>query len=446
MVLETTPATFCLNTTEFGSARQRLNDDYLAELSFAGDRLCGEIAVGNAGAGDSIRLRQLLEKLELYLRDANSLEPPPSRGLGSNNLLFIASELLLLSSKSEDDGFPLLLIEEPEAHLHPQRQLRLMQFLVHETQKERECRSPLQVLLTTHSPNLASVVDVGSLVLMQGGRAFPLGSKHTLLDKGDYAFLQRFLDVTKANLFFARGVLIVEGDAEAIILPTIARLIGRDLTEHGVSVVNVGGVGLRRYARIFMRRDVGKGQIMTPVACIADLDIMPDCAPAILGLLKPDGSKPPNRRWRCKADFPGARLADKRSQIVERESGQSVKTFVADEWTLEYDLAFCGLSEEVHLAASLADADGTQRSFISVARRAVLEYRRQLASLPEDEAATRTFSLFHGGASKAIGAQCLAGILEHGMKRGKYDTARLRTILPHYLVAAIDYATSASSS
>ena len=60
---------------------------------------------------------------------------------------------------------------------------------------------------------------------------------------------------SKANLFFARGVLIVEGDAENILLPTIARLAGSDLTAHGVSIVNVGGVGLRRYARIFRRKD-----------------------------------------------------------------------------------------------------------------------------------------------------------------------------------------------
>lgn len=33
----------------------------------------------------------------------------------------------------------------------------------------------------------------------------------------------------------------MEGDAENILLPTIARLIGRDLREYGVSLVNVGG-------------------------------------------------------------------------------------------------------------------------------------------------------------------------------------------------------------
>ena len=301
------------------------------------------------------------------------------------------------------------------------------------------------MLVTTHSPNLASVVDVSQLVLVQSGRAFPLGPDHTMLDRGDYAFLQRFLDVTKANLFFARGVLIVEGDAEAILLPTMARLIGRDLTEHGVSIVNVGGVGLGRFARIFQRRDPAKGTITTPVACIADLDIMPDCAPAILRKLTPDGDRPANRRWRCKADFPGTQLAEHRSKVAERATGQSVRTFVADEWTLEYDLAFHGLSEEVYIAASLADADGTQKSLKSVARRAIVDHRQRLAGLPTEEAATRVYALFNGGASKAIAAQYLAAILEHAMRRRKYDSARLRAILPPYLVAAIDHVTPATT-
>ena len=80
--------------------------------------------------------------------------------------------------------------------------------------------------------------------MIRKGRAFSLAEGQTGLDKSDYRFLERFLDVTKADLFFACGVMIVEGDAENILLPALATLIGRDFTEHGVSIVNVGSVGL----------------------------------------------------------------------------------------------------------------------------------------------------------------------------------------------------------
>ena len=54
----------------------------------------------------------------------------------------------------------------------------------------------------------------------------PLAQGMTKLEPDDYAFLRRFLDATKANLFFARGLVIVEGDAENILLPAIAAKMG----------------------------------------------------------------------------------------------------------------------------------------------------------------------------------------------------------------------------
>ena len=86
----------------------------------------------------------------------------------------MACELLLLGS--EVDGFPLLLIEEPEAHLHPQRQLRLIQFLQAKVREARLDGQKIQVIITTHSPNLASAIDLDNLVLLQGRKAFSLAS------------------------------------------------------------------------------------------------------------------------------------------------------------------------------------------------------------------------------------------------------------------------------
>ncbi|MCB1867902.1 MAG: AAA family ATPase [Gammaproteobacteria bacterium] len=430
-------------------ARKRLNEDYLKPLSFIGDDLSGHIRV-NASGDKDMRLRQLLEKLELELKDENA-EAPANRGLGSNNLLFMACELLLLGSEAAD--FPLLLIEEPEAHLHPQRQLRLMQFLQNQASVERPDGQKIQIIVTTHSPNLASTIRLDNLVLIQDGKAFPLKSGKTKLEKSDYRFLERFLDVTKANLFFARGIVIVEGDGENILLPTLARLIGCDFAEHGVSVVNVGHTGLRRFSRIFQRNEPDKdGVINVPVACIADLDVMPDCAPTIIGKVK-DGEDWPNkdqRQWRAKSDLAENELAARRATIREKASGQQVETFVADEWTLEYDLAYAGLGEHVWVAAQLARNDdqinaGTKnRNAVETeAKEAFVDLVAQ--GLQKDEISSRVYALFTKGAaaSKAVTAQYLAERLENLIAQGELASGALKTSLPAYLVAVIEHVTAA---
>ncbi|WP_299831951.1 ATP-dependent endonuclease [uncultured Roseobacter sp.] len=430
-------------------ARNTLNEAYLKPLSFAGDDLQGQISVGKQGDRE-VRLRQLLERLELELRSEAAPELPANRGLGSNNLLFMACELLLLGS--EGIGLPLLLIEEPEAHLHPQRQLRLMQFLTdHSRGSGANLVNEIQIILTTHSPNLASAIPLDSLILINGGKAFTLASGHTQLSPDDYRFLERFLDVTKANLFFARGVMIVEGDAENILLPTLACLIGNDLSAHGVSIVNVGGTGLRRFARIFQRHDaVVDGQIKIPVACLADMDVMPDCAPVIVGKTEPFPAKN-ERRWRMKSDFADGELDAHRENIRAKASGQFVETFVSNEWTLEYDLAFHGLAAEVWTAAKLAKADESindpakaTTNVFRVARAAKSSFAQKQADCGSpEELASHVYSLFTNDSklSKSIAAQYLSEILEWNVARGKYDAAGLSALMPPYVIAAIRHVT-----
>lgn len=433
-------------------ARKRLNEDYLSPLSFSGDDLTGHIGVNTSGDKEA-RLRQLLEKLELELKIQGS-ETPANRGLGSNNLLFMACELLLLGSDTAD--FPLLLIEEPEAHLHPQRQLRLMQFLQRQADVERPDGQKIQIIVTTHSPNLASAIKLNNLVMIQGGKAFPLKPGATRLDQSDYNFLERFLDVTKANLFFARGVIIVEGDGENILLPTLARLIGRDFSEYGISVVNVGHTGLRRFARIFQRSEEpdSDNHINVPVACVADLDVMPDCAPAIIGKIKEDGTLPgkEQRRWYVKSDFDENSLAERREIIRQKASGQKVETFVADEWTLEYDLAYAGLAEEVWIASKLAQKDSQinegKKSKDAVEAEAQESYGELKAQgLQIDELVSNVYALFtKGAASKAIAAQYLATHLEKRAAREEFSAEELKVSLPPYLVAAIEHVTTTLAS
>ncbi|RON99666.1 hypothetical protein BK674_19770 [Pseudomonas moraviensis] len=157
-------------------AQATINDRYLEPLSLAGQPLHSHLGFGDSGS-DTTKLKLILERLELGLLDKSAGLAKGSYGLGSNNLLFMACELLLLGK--QPDGLPLLLIEEPEAHLHPQRQLRLMEFLVsasqpvaqtqaHKQEQEQEPAQtrPEQVILTTHSPNLSSKIALENLVLI----------------------------------------------------------------------------------------------------------------------------------------------------------------------------------------------------------------------------------------------------------------------------------------
>jgi len=157
--------------------------------------------------------------------------------------------LLAGLEQEKDAELHLLLIEEPEAHLHPQLQDILMRYV------ETAASSRVQVVVTTHSPNLASTPSVERItVLARERRNRPVVAraiKEFGVDADDVAHLHRFLDVTKASLLFARGVLLVEGVAEQLVVPAIAQQMNKPLAQHGIAVVNIGGLAFGPFAALF---------------------------------------------------------------------------------------------------------------------------------------------------------------------------------------------------
>lgn len=408
-----------------------INENYLSYF------LLGENEIKAAIGITDPELKAILEQLKLSLTDLTGVDNT-KHGLGLNSLLFMATELLLLGSP-KSAALPLLIIEEPEAHLHPQYQMRLMEFLQLHLPKA-QARN-VQVIMTSHSPNLASKADLECIVLMRNGKTYPLGSEYTKLNANDYQFLRRFLDVTKSNLFFARGVIIVEGDAEQLLLPVIAQLIGRPFEKYGVSIVNVGHVGLFRYSRIFQRKNDPKLDIH--VACITDLDIASDFAVDYLAKNK----KGEHRK--TKRDFTGDDILKKKNAIESRASGDPVITFVSPYWTLEHDLCCHNIQvallvfEAIKLTlASQTKLDGLtaddEKGIIGEAQKEFQQWIGEKKSL-EQISSLIYEPLYSKAASKVETAQYLARLLFENLKTISPQSARL--LFPDYLLNAIDYVT-----
>ena len=358
------------------STTNDLNVNFLKPLQMLGDHLQANLGIG-PNADDEMLKRQMLEKIGIALDNVGG-----KRGLGSNNLLYIACEMLLLSDSK--DELALLIIEEPEAHLHPQRQLKLIQYLQDKVDKHKqEHEVHLQVLLSTHSPTLASKLPIKCMTMVHKGKVLPLSEAGST--EGDYTFLERFIDATKSNLFFCRGLMIVEGDAENLLLPSVARILDHDFTENGVSIVNVGHTGLSRYANVFS----GTSEYPNPgikVACLHDLDLIPYTVARELKLESVKDKTELSDLWdsfktsleageqvdfeplesqlpqNVISGFENNSFDQSKITSVNREyKGDFVHGFYSGPWTLEYSLAFHGLAKEVTIAACLAKAEPSKR-------------------------------------------------------------------------------------
>lgn len=395
----------------------------------------------------NIQLKAILEALSLNAPEINP-------GLGELNLLFIAAELLLLKDDS-DGGIKLALIEELEAHLHPQAQLRLISYLQNEYNE-----NDVQIIVSTHSPILASKINLKNLILMKNGFGYDLSEGHTGLQKGDYLFLQRFLDSTKANLFFAKGIIMVEGDAENILVPVIAEILGYSLEKYGISVVNVGSTAFLRYSRIMIRND--ERCIGIPVSVITDCDVRP------YDIDGDTGEKVLNEKI-----SESKQAEDKKN---EKYTKGSVKGFTSPRWTLEYCIAMSCLSEDFHKSIHYGKKILNAKEDISLTDEKITEADEEMSNeaklwkdLPEWKRAYEIYSLMldKDGKSglKAIVAQCLASILRwkisvipeeikqkkmfdldlYGLKLNKQEKAKLKSEIEEdqflsYIVKAIKYA------
>ncbi len=203
----------------------------------------------------SARLALLVDKLEIE-----------QNGLGFNNLIFMAVVLSELA-KNPEASYRGLIVEEPEAHLHPQLQSILLRYL--ENVQAVEGEKPVQVFVTSHSPNFASIAKLSTLgCLVATGAGIEAFFPRTIqFPDGKLEKLERYLDVTRAEFFFARRVIFVEGAAELMLINLLASKANIDLREHAISVISVEGLNFDSFLPLF-----GENALKIPVAVITDAD------------------------------------------------------------------------------------------------------------------------------------------------------------------------------
>ena len=262
----------------------------------------GAAVGGRPTLGGQLDEGDVLSVLKLMIKKETGIEVPVvNNGMGYNNLIYISLLLskfkMLASSEMGENAkvFPMLLIEEPEAHLHPALQYSFLRFLKDEIDRQGISR---QIFITTHSTHITAAVGldpiicmninaIGNVVPAYPGKVFSDSAD----DKASKKYIARYLDATKSTMLFSKAVLFGEGLAEQILLPTLAEYACRSLDRSHVSMVRVDALTFKHFIKIFgagIQEERKKYAISRRAACIIDSD------PTRIPHVAPPGK---SRRW-----------------------------------------------------------------------------------------------------------------------------------------------------
>ncbi len=225
---------------------------------------------------------EMFSVLRMFIKYAVGIEVPATyNGLGYNNLIYMS----LLLAKMQADGniaymkrnakvLSFLAVEECEAHLHPAMQYKFLKFL----QDNNWNGHVRQIFMTSHSTQIVSAVKLDDLICLTSpalgqinvGYPRAIYKEESSNDMVSKQYVQRFLDATKADMFFANRLIFVEGIAEELLLPVFARYLNKNLTDEHVLVVNMGGRYFNHFLKLFDTKN--PYTINKKIVCLTDID------------------------------------------------------------------------------------------------------------------------------------------------------------------------------
>lgn len=275
---------------------------------------------------------KLLQSLKLFIGEPDEEHEGGIHelSLGGANLIFLTLKLLEFKYRKSKDTFAnFLIIEEPEAHIHNHIQKTLFDKLDY---------TDTQIIYSTHSTQISEVSNVKNInILAKKLNYAEVFQPSKGLKSKSINQIQRYLDAIRTNLLFAKGVILVEGDAEEILIPQMAKkAFGVSLDELGISLINIRSTGFKNVSQLFH-----SDRIRRKCSILTDLD------DAICDTTLIEGESEASKKYKTKVENSKIKGLERKAILDAFEKDNDwIKTFYA-KYTFEVDFVMGGNAWEV---------------------------------------------------------------------------------------------------